>query len=400
MTAKVQSNISRFQFEYQEELFMPESSVNSMSIGVPKENHKKERRVAITPFTVRFLTENGIKVMVETGVGLASGFEDLHYAEYGAVIVKTQEEVYQADIIIKVAPACENEIKLLRKNQILISSLNVKTLSKTYFQELIKKKVTAIALEFIKDENGEFPFVQMMSEISGKVAINYAANFMREQRGKLLGSIAGNRPSEVLVLGAGYMAQSAAQSAIDQGAVVKVFDPSISKLRVLSQKVSQPIYTSVFHLSVLKKELPRADVLIGAMSVKDLLNGYAIKEELIGMIKKDAIILDLNIDQVSCFETSQLTDFNQPTKIIHGVTHFGVPNVPSMVPRTASYALGNIFLQQLSSFKHYGNVTQFLKNDVNFRNGLYLYNGIMVNRQIADIFDLPNQDIDLILSAF
>lgn len=391
---------SKYQFEYQEKMILLHPSKQQFSIGIPKENIKFEKRIPLTPLTVKFLTGNGIKVFIEKEAGMASGFTDLEYSESGAEIVDEPAIVFTADIIIKIAPPSFSQIKLFKKNQVLISSINLRTLEKSFFQELITKKITAIAIEYIKDEIGNFSFVKLMSEISGIVAVNLASDFLREKRGKLLAGIAGNKPSEIIVIGAGQLAESVVRSAIEQGALVKVFDNSISRIRQLEQNIGKKVYSSVLYASILKKEFSRADVVIGAISYSDSKQAFLISEELITLMKKSSLVIDLSIDQGSCFEKSKITDFSKPTYEINGVTHFGVPNIPSTVPRTSSYVLGNIFLQQFSNLQNFENFNQFIKNDSNFRNGLYLYNGILVNKHISEIFDLPFQDINLILAAF
>jgi len=388
-----------FQLEYQEELLMSYSSKQQLTIGVPKEDLRNERRVALTPYTVKLLVENGMSVLVEAGAGEASNYTDVEYSESGAEIVEQTKLIFKADVVVKIAPPNAKQIDFLRKNQVLISSLNIKTLERQFFQQLAHKKVTAIAFEYIKDEQGDSPFVQLMSEITGRVAINVASDFLKDKKGKLLGRIAGNIPSEIIVIGTGAVAKSAVDSAIKIGALVKVFDNSISKLKAFERYFSMPIYTSILYPEILKQEFPRADVVIGALS-SDGVSTPVISKELVQMMKKDAIVIDLTIDQGACFETSKLTNFNKPTFLVKGVTHYGVPNIPSTVPRTASNVLSNIFLQQFSKFQNYGSMNQFLKNDSNFRNGLYFYKGVLVNKRIGTIFDLPYQDINLILAAF
>ncbi len=389
----------QFQIETQEKLLVEDSSKQRLTIGVPKENFAEEKRVALTPYTVKFLTENGISVIIESGAGDASKYSDLEYSEFGAEIVDQQKLVFKTDVVIKISPPNYQQIDYLKKNQVLISSLNMKTLEPQFFKKLSKKKVTAIAFEYIEDDFGNFPFIQFMSEITGRVAINIASDFLREKKGKLLGRIAGSTPSEIIIIGAGDVAKSVVDAAIKVGASIKVFDNSISRLTEFEKHFSKKIYTSILYPEILAKEFPRADVVIGALSENTIYNNV-ISKELIKTMKKNSIVIDLTIDQGACFETSKLTNFNKPTFVSQGITHYGIPNIPSTVPRTASNVISNTFLQQFANFQNHGSLDSFLKRDSNFRNGLYLYSGVLVNKRIGEVFDLPIQDIDLIFAAF
>ena len=389
-----------FQLEYQEEMLIAASSGKKLSIGVPKEDFISERRIALTPNTVKLLTDNGIEVFIESGAGDSAFLSDIEFSESGAEIVSQQEEVFKSDVIVKISPPTSTQISFLQKNQVLISSLNIKTLEKPLLKQLQKKRITAIAIEYIKDEFGDFPFVHFMSKISGQIAINIASNFLIEKKGKLLGGIGGHKPSEIIIIGAGDIARSAVESAIEVGALVKVFDNSIARLRELEESVSTRIYTSVMYPSVLKKEIPRADVLIGALSNHSENDCSLISKDMISSLKKGSLVIDLSIDQGSCFENAILTSLKKPMIEKAGISYYGVANVPSVVPRTASYVLSNIFLQQFRNLQDYNSINHFLKNDLDFRNGLYLYNGVLVNKRIGEIFDLPSQDLNLILAAF
>lgn len=389
-----------FQMKYQEEELLTESSESKLTIGVLKEDFEKEKRVPLTPYTVKFLTNNGIKVFIERGAGDYSFFTDVEYSDAGAEILDHQKEVFNCDVIIKVAPPNEKQMSYLKKHQILISTLNIKTLKKEFFQQLSSKKITAIAFEYIKDELGSFPFVNYMSRITGELSISIASNYLLEKKGKLIAGIGGNKPSEIVIIGSGDIAKSAAKTAINAGAIVKVFDNSIAQLKSLEESVSGQIYTSVLYPSLVKKEIARADILIGALSNNSNNENSIISKSDIKSMKKGSLVIDLSIDQGSCFENSVLTTLKKPLIEKNGITYYGVPNSPSTASRTASYVLGNIFLQQFSNFNNYRSVNHFLKNDIDFRNGLYLYKGVLVNDRIGKNFNLPTQDLNLIMAAF
>lgn len=389
-----------FQYETQEEMLLISPQKKKLSIGIPKEDFKNERRISFTPNTVQFLTNNGIKVYIEAGAGLSSGYSDLEFSESGGTILDQQVAVFKSDVIVKISPPTIQQISYLEKNQILISSLNLKTLDRTYFELLAGKRITAIALEYINDEFGTLPFVHFMSEIAGRVAVNIASNFLMQKHGTLLGGTGGTKPSEIVIIGAGDVARSTVKFALETGALVKVYDQSISRLKALEEHIPGNVYCSILNDSTLMADLSNADVVIAALSNQDVGAQYVVSEELITNLKKNSIVIDLSIDQGACFETSKVTSFEKPTFVKHGITHYGIPNIPSTVPRTASDVLGNIYLQLFSNFQNYFNINHFLKNDSNFRNGLYFYNGVLVNKHIGELYDLPNQDLDLIIAVF
>ena len=343
MTSPFSSFSKEIQIEYQEEMLMTASSIEKMTIGIPCEDFTIEKRIAFTPNTVKFLTERGIRVFIEKGAGKASFFSDVEYSDSGAEIFEDQEAVFKADVIVKISPPTEKQIAFLKKNQVLISTLNIRTLDKLYFEKLSKKKVTAIALEYIKDEFRNYPFVYFMSEITGKIAINVASNYLKEKKGKLIGGIGGHKPSEIIIIGAGDVAQFVAKEAIEAGALVKVFDNSVSRLKEFEQKFRYKVFCSVLYPSVLEKEFSRADVVVGALTETDESKRNIISNDLINLMKPDSLIIDLSIDQGSCFENSQLTSFKKPLIEKNRISYYGVPNIPSTVPRTASYVLGNVF---------------------------------------------------------
>jgi len=245
---------------------------------------------------------------------------------------------------------------------------------------------------------GFFPIVRSMSEIAGSSCVNIAASLLSKSKGKMIGGIAGIKPSEIIILGAGTVAEAAAQTAIGLGASVKIFDKSVYRLRRLQNNLGRKIFTSVLQSKLLEAELLTADVVIGAL--KNTHGDIIVKEELIKKMKKGSVLIDISIDQGACFETSHITNIDKPTFTKHGIIHYCVPNIPSIVPRTASYALGNIFCQEIYKVYDYNNLNHFFKNDDGFRNGIYLYRGILTNQEIGNRFDIPTKDINLILAAF
>ena len=312
-------------------------------------------------------------------------------------------EVYKSDIILKIAPMMLEEIDLLSERQAVISSLHLNNQTREFIQKLIQKKTTAIAFENIKDEHNCYPVVRSMSTIAGNTSILIAAEYLsnfRGGKGVMLGGIPGITPAEVMILGAGTAAESAVRAALGLGAQVKVFDNSVHRLRRLQNNIGQRIYTSVFHKQVMERTLRSADVVIGALYLIEQGPRYIITEDMVKVMKKGAVIVDISIDQGGCIETSECRTQLDPVFTRHGVIHYCVPNLPSRVARTASIAISNVFAPLLLRMGEAGGVQRFLKDDPGVRNGVYIFNGILTNNYIGKHFDIPSKDIDLLMAAF
>ena len=387
----------------QEEKLEIRKSGKCLVIGLPKETSFQERRISLIPAAVKTLVENGHEIVIERGAGQAAHFTDHDYAEAGANIVSTADEVFKTDIILKVSPISMNEILLLRGNQIILSALHLGSHSKEYFKKLIQKKITGIAFESIKDKTNAAPVVRSISEIAGTTSIHIASEYLSHPEygsGRMLGGFTGIAPSEVLILGAGTVGEYAARTALGLGAFVKVFDNSIYKLRQLQTRLHQNIYTSTFQTTELLKSLKTADVLICAVHSKQQRAPIIVTEEMVSQMKEGAIIVDVSIDQGGCVETSHITTHSDPVFIKHGVTHYCVPNIASRVPQTASVAISNFFAPVLLKAGELGGLDRLWEADYFFRQGVYLFNGILVSKFISDYYDLPSQDIDLLMAAF
>ncbi len=374
-----------------------------ITIGIPSDNSDDEKRVAITPESVNLLVENGNEVIVQKGAGFGANYTDKDYSENGAVITDSPARVFSTDVVMKVAPFTEHETDYLKGNQTVISYLNVLKLSEETLGKLIRKKVTAIAFEKIKDSNGIMPVIESMSEICGITSVLIASDYLSNHhggKGVMLGGITGVTPTQVVIMGANTAGEYAARAAIGLGSEVMIFDNSLERLRRFQNLLGQRLKTSVFHPQVLRKALKSADVLIGAIELEDLKPWYYITEDMIRMMKTGAVIIDLSIDRGGCIETTECRALKDPVYVKHGVVHFSAWNLPSRVARTASIALSNIFTPLLQNIADAGSVTQFLKNDTGLRNGAYLYNGILTNETLGQKFGILSKDLDLLLSAF
>jgi alanine dehydrogenase len=374
-----------------------------ISIGIPSDTKDDEKRVALTPEAVNLLVESDNEVIVQKGAGNGAHYTDKDYSENGALIADSTARVYSADVVIKVAPFTSRETDYLKGNQIIMSYLNVLKLNEDTLSRLIRKKVTAVAFEKIRDANGTLPVIESMSEISGITSILLASDYLSNHhggKGVMLGNITGVTPTEVVILGANTAGEYAAKAALGLGSQVKVFDNSLLKLKRFETLIGQRIQTSVFHPQVLKKALKSADVLIGAIELEDLRPWYYVTEDMVRSMKNRSVIIDLSIDRGGCIETTECRALKDPVYEKHGVIHYSAWNLPSRVARTASIALSNIFAPLLQSLADSGGMTQLLKNDLGVRNGVYLYNGILTNETLGQKFGIISKDLDLLLTAF
>ncbi|OFY88643.1 MAG: alanine dehydrogenase, partial [Bacteroidetes bacterium RIFCSPLOWO2_12_FULL_31_6] len=325
------------------------------------------------------------------------------YSEAGAQIAYTAEEVYKSDIILKVAPPSMEEIELMQFRQTLISSIQITVQPEDFLKRLSAKKISAIAFDYIRDKIGIYPIVRAMSEIAGGTSILIAAEYLsnvNDGNGTMLGGTTGVSPTEVVILGAGTVGEYAARAALGLGAAVKVFDNSIYKLRRLQNNLGIRVFTSIIQPKVLKKALSNADVVVGAILATEGRTPCVVTEEMVSEMKTGAIIIDVSIDQGGCFETSHITNHEQPVFKKYGIVHYCVPNIASRVSRTASYALSNIFTPILLNVGEAGGIENMLRQDHGVRNGVYMYKGILTNKYLGNYFHLPYKDIDLLMAAF
>lgn len=396
-------NLGNTAFMQKEEQLETAVRQRKITIGIPCDKKNDEKRVALTPEAVNILVESGNEVIVQKGAGAGANYSDKDYAENGALITESPARVFSADAVIKVAPFTLQEAEFLKGNQIVLSFLNVLLLSEETLGRLIRKKVTAIALEKIRDTNGVMPVMESMSEISGVTSVLIASDYLSNHhggKGVLLGGITGVTPTEVVIIGANTAGEYAARAALGLGSQVKVFDKSLHKLRRFQNLIGQRLQTSVFHPQVLRKAIKSADVLIGAIELEDLRPLYYITEDMVRSMKKGAVVIDLSIDRGGCIETTECRALRDPVYEKHGVIHFSAWNLPSRVARTASIALSNIFNPLLQNIAESGGIIQLIKNDRGIRNGVYLFNGILTNETLGQKFGAISKDLDLLIGAF
>lgn len=378
------------------------TSRSSFTVGIPRERRDSEKRLVFTPEAVDMLTQAGHRVFLEEGAGSGVRYSDTLYSESGARIC-TRNQVFDCDLIVKITPPTPEEIGLMKKKATICSMLQLPDISQETISAMVEKSLNAVGYELMTD-GVAFPVRNSISEIEGAASISVASEFLSNDRGGkglLMGGIPGVSPTEVVIIGAGRAGTVAAKAALALGAVVKVFDSHIGKLRNIQNNLGINIFTSVLQPNVLMNAFKSADVVIGAMRFINDPVRYVITEEVTRSMKKGALIIDLRINQGGCFETSCFLPEGHPAIFEkYGVVHYCIPNLSSRVARTTSMALSNIFLPLLLQMGEAGGITGSIKSDLLFRSGHYMYCGKLVNSYVAKQFNLTSHDIGLFLSAF
>jgi alanine dehydrogenase len=390
---------TRQQLLPQEEMLEVARQRGDLFIGLPKETSYQERRICLTPDAVASLVAHGHRVLMESGAGLTASYTDKEYSDAGAEITHDTKKVFGCPVILKVEPPTVSEIEMMNQETLLISAIQLKTQRKEFFEALETKKITALAFEFIRDEDGSYPAVKSLSEIAGTASVLIAAELMISQKlgkGLLFGNITGVPPTEVVILGAGTAAEFAAKTALGLGASVKVFDNSINKLRRLQNNLNHRIFTSTIQEKAVLKALMRCDVAIGAMRGKDR-SPVVVTETMVERMKRGAVIIDISIDTGGCFETSEVTTHEKPTFVKHNVTHYCVPNIPSRYSKTASLSISNIISPFLLQMADDGGIESAIRCNAGLKHGIYFYHGRLTNSSIAEWFSLNYTDINLIV---
>lgn len=393
---------SSFGLMPKEEMLEVKPNFKQLQIGIPKESSFQENRVSLTPDSVGLLVANGHSIIIEKGAGEAANFSDKQYADKGAEIAYSKDDVFKALFILKIEPPTKSELALMHKGQELISAVQMSTQSVEYFKTINKKNITAFGFEFIKDKQDKLPIVRSMSEIAGNTSLLIAGEYLsnvNNGKGLMLGGISGIMPTNVVVIGAGTVGEYACRTAMGLGSSVIVFDNSVSKLRRLQNNINQRVSTSSIQPKALMKALRRADVVISALRIGDGRVPCIVSEEMVQQMKKGAVVIDVSIDQGGSFETSEVTTHKKPTFIKHDVVHYCVPNIASRVSRTASMAISNILTPILLRISEEGGVENTIRKHECLRNGIYAFKGSNTNEFLSRNFKIPFKDLELIMST-
>lgn len=386
-----------------EKRLMKSESKISLKIGLPREVSNDERRVCLTPGGVSVLTSNGHEVYMEQEAGLEANFSDQEYADAGAEMAYSIDDVYKkSELIVKVAPPTEEEFKLLDQDHTLLSALHLGNATEEFIETLISKNITAIGFEFIKGEDNEFPIVRMMHEITGSMAVQIGSHYLEKSEGGqgiMLGGISGIPPATVVILGAGITAEYAARTALGYGAQVFVMDNDLAKLRHLENALDRRIITATANYQYLSSAIQFADVVIGAAMFEGERAPCLVTEPMVASMKPGSVIVDTVIDQGGCIATSQATNHSEPTYLAHDVIHYCVPNIPSNVARTATYALNNVMVPYLLAIGDAGGIRECLWSNTALRNGTYVYKKHLTKKSLSKIFDMPYREIEMLIAS-
>jgi alanine dehydrogenase len=379
------------------------SGEKQLIIGIPKETTYQENRTPLTPSAVSYLTGNGHVIYIETGAGAASNFSDIEFSEAGATIVQNKQDVFHSDIIIKIDPPTLTEIELMHPGQIIFSALQLKSMCQIALNKLIQKKIYAIGYELVQDESGSYPIVRAMSEIAGHASILVGAEYLNNSnigKGELLGGFTGIPPTQVVIIGAGAVGEYACRAALGLGAIVKVFDNELYRLRRLQENIGQRVFTATLNPKIIGNALRSCDLAIGALRPQNGITPQVVTEEMVASMKPKSVIIDIAIDYGGVFATSELTNHEKPIFRKHEVIHYCVPNVASRISRTASYAISNIFTPILSDFAHFRSFEEYIKTRQGARKGVYCFKGHLTNKVIAQKFGLKYKEIDFLIGSF
>ena len=370
-----------------------------MKIGVPKEIKPQENRIGLTPESAKLLVSNGHEVLIENNGGFEAGFYNAQYKEAGAKIVNKAEDIFNdAEIIVKVKEPLSNEVKMIRENQIIFTYLHLAA-SKELTEGLIKSKSVCIAYETVTDNNGKLPLLAPMSAVAGRMSIQAGAHSLEKNqkgRGLLLGGAPGVDPANVVILGGGVVGENAALIATGMQAKVYIVDKSKKRLQQLKNIFGDKIIPQQSDKTDLKKLVSQCDLLIGGILIPGAEAPKLVTRDMLKIMKRGSVIVDVAIDQGGCVETSKPTTFADPTYIVDDIVHYCVANMPGGVPRTSTLALNKATLPFLSKLAKEG-YQKALNNDPNFLAGLNVCKGNVTYKAVANVFGheyvSPNQAI-------
>ena len=359
-----------------------------MIIGVPKEIKPQETRIGLTPASIKILTSKGHKVLVENNGGFEAGFYNDQYKKAGAIIVDKAEDIFNdSEIIVKVKEPLNNEVAMIRENQIIFTYLHLAA-AKELTEGLIKSKSVCIAYETVTDNNGRLPLLAPMSAVAGRMSIQAGAHSLEKTqkgRGLLLGGAPGVNPATVVILGGGVVGENAALIATGMRAKVYIVDKSSQRLEELKKIFGDTIIPIQSDKTDLRKLISECDLLIGGVLIPGAEAPKLVTKDMLKIMRRGSVIVDVAIDQGGCVETSKPTTHANPTYIVENVVHYCVANMPGGVPRTSTLALNNATLPYLVELADKG-YEKALKEDKNFLAGLNIYKGQVTYKAVADAF--------------
>ena len=369
-----------------------------MIVGVPKEIKNNENRVALTPAGAKELVKRGHSVYVQHTAGMNSGFPDEEYVAAGAQILPTIEAVYDiAEMIIKVKEPIESEYALVKKGQLLFTYFHFAS-DRELTEAMLRSGATCLAYETVEGPNHSLPLLVPMSEVAGRMSIQEGARFLEKPqggKGMLLGGVPGVKPAKVLVIGGGIVGHNAALMAAGLGADVTLADISLPRLRSLAETLPKNVKTLYSSTHNIEQELPTTDLVIGAVLIPGAKTPHLITKDMLKLMRKGSVLVDVAIDQGGCFETSHPTTHAEPIYEVEGIVHYCVANIPGAVPQTSTLALTNATLPYAIQLAEKG-WQKACADDAGLRLGVNMVDGKITFPAVAAAFGLPYQPLESI----
>jgi len=372
-----------------------------MKIGVPREVKNNEYRVAITPIGVHELTEHGHELFIERDAGLGSQVADAEYASAGAKILETADEVWgSVDTVLKVKEPIAEEYHRLREGLTLFTYLHLAA-DKPLTQELLARKVTAIAYETVQLPSGGLPLLYPMSEVAGCLAPQVGAHALLRAhggRGVLLGGIGGVANAKVVVIGAGVAGQNAANIALGMGADVTLLDTDLDKLRMSFWRYNNRVHGLASSTLAIRRQVMEADLVIGAVLIPGAAAPKLVSNELVSQMKPGSVLVDIAVDQGGCFEDTHPTTHADPTYEVHDSIFYCVANMPGAVPNTSTYALTNATLPYTVALANQG-WQQACRDDHSLALGINTHDGRLTNAPVGEAVGIAAVELDGMLDG-
>jgi alanine dehydrogenase len=357
-----------------------------MLIGVPKEVKDHETRVGIVPSGVKALVDAGHKVVVETSAGNLSSMPDEDYKSAGAEIAGSAADVWRrADMVVKVKEPVTGEYQYFREDLVLFTYLHLAPLPELT-EALLKKKVTGIAYETIRDRNHTLPLLTPMSEVAGRMSVQVGASYLEKERGGrgvLLGGVPGVPPAQVTIIGGGIVGTNAAKIALGMGAIVTMIDVNLNRLREIDDIFNGRVYTLASNSFHIARSAQHADLVIGGVLIPGASAPKLVTAPMVAKMKRGAVIVDVAIDQGGCIETAHPTTHSNPAYVVEGVVHYCVTNMPAAVPHTSTLALTNATFPYVMKLAQMGPANA-IKADEGIREGVNTFKGHVTYAAVAE----------------
>jgi alanine dehydrogenase len=362
-----------------------------MLIGVPKEIKNRENRVGVVPGGVAQLVAAGHQVIIQKGAGLGAGIPDEKFIAAGAKIVETKEDVWgQAEMVMKVKEPIEPEYKLMRDGQILYTYLHLAAVPELA-QELVNRKVSAVAYETIELANGSLPLLTPMSEVAGRMAVQVGAQCLQKHnggKGLLLGGVPGVKRGRVVIIGGGVVGINSAKMAVGLGASVTILDVNAARLAYLDDVFGNNVSTLMSNPENIATAVSEADLVVGAVLITGAKAPMLVGRKDVAKMEPDSVVVDVAIDQGGCIETIKPTTHDEPVYKSEGVLHYGVTNIPGDVPKTSTYALTNVTLRYALDLANKG-LSRALEQSEPLRKGLNTHGGKVTHKAVAEALNMP-----------